>query len=129
MFDKPTKYLEQTETKYLEQTETKQFKRWFGDSKVVDEDGKPLVVYHGTDADFTVFDREKLGQYTSENTDNEAAIESAKVGFWFSENDLREKTGNKKMMEVYSPFLLLQNPVKIRSHIPAPKGLPSDPPA
>jgi len=23
------------------------FKKWFGDSKVVDEDGKPLVVYHG----------------------------------------------------------------------------------
>lgn len=24
------------------------FKKWFGDSKVVDENGKPLVVYHGT---------------------------------------------------------------------------------
>ena len=95
--------------KYLEQTETKQFKRWFGDSKVVDADGKPLVVYHATDADFTVFDREKLGQYTSENTDNEAAIESAKVGFWFSENDLREKTGNKKTMEVY---LSIENPME-----------------
>lgn len=95
--------------KFVEQTETKQFKRWFGDSKVVDEDGKPLVVYHATDADFTVFDREKLGQYTSENTDNEAAIESAKVGFWFSENDLREKTGNKKTMEVY---LSIENPME-----------------
>jgi len=31
-----------------EQTETPEFKRWFGDSKVVDEHGKPLVVYHGT---------------------------------------------------------------------------------
>jgi len=29
----------------------------------------------------------------------------------------------------YSPSYLAQNPVKIRSHIPAPKGLPSDPPA
>ena len=28
-------------------------------SKIVDEDGKPLVVYHGTDADFTVFDSTK----------------------------------------------------------------------
>lgn len=27
---------------------TEAFKRWFGDSKVVDESGKPLVVYHGT---------------------------------------------------------------------------------
>lgn len=30
------------------QTDTPEFKRWFGDSKVVDESGKPLVVYHGT---------------------------------------------------------------------------------
>lgn len=30
------------------QTETPEFKRWFGDSKVVDAQGKPLVVYHGT---------------------------------------------------------------------------------
>lgn len=30
-------------------TDTKAFKEWFGDSKVVDADGKPLVVYHGTD--------------------------------------------------------------------------------
>lgn len=30
------------------------FRRWFGDSVVVDEDGEPLVVYHGTDdPDFT----------------------------------------------------------------------------
>lgn len=29
-------------------TESEAFKRWFGDSKVVDADGKPLVVYHGT---------------------------------------------------------------------------------
>jgi len=29
-------------------TETDAFKRWFGDSKVVDEQGRPLVVYHGT---------------------------------------------------------------------------------
>lgn len=37
------------------QTETKAFKDWFGDSKVVDADGNPLVVYHGTDADFNSF--------------------------------------------------------------------------
>jgi hypothetical protein len=30
------------------QTESKAFKDWFGDSKVVDANGKPLVVYHGT---------------------------------------------------------------------------------
>ena len=30
------------------QTETPEFKRWFGDSKVVDAEGEPLVVYHGS---------------------------------------------------------------------------------
>lgn len=36
-------------------TDTPEFKAWFGDSKVVDAAGKPLVVYHGTDADFKAF--------------------------------------------------------------------------
>ena len=48
--------------KYLEQTETRQFKRWFKDSKVVDENGAPLTMYHGTRAengDFHVFDYSK----------------------------------------------------------------------
>lgn len=31
-----------------DQTQTPEFRRWFGDSKVVDADGRPLVVYHGT---------------------------------------------------------------------------------
>ena len=46
---------------------TKAFKDWFGDwendpenaSKVVDENGEPMVVYHGTESDFNVFDRTK----------------------------------------------------------------------
>ena len=31
------------------------FYRWFGDSKAVDEQGRPLVVYHGTSKDFEIF--------------------------------------------------------------------------
>ena len=38
------------------QTETPAFKRWFGASKVVDAEGNPLVVYHGTSATFDTFD-------------------------------------------------------------------------
>jgi len=33
-----------------------QFKRWFGESKAVDEDGQPLVLYHGTTAEFEEFE-------------------------------------------------------------------------
>ena len=39
-----------------DQTQTPEFERWFGDSKVVDADGKPLVVYHGTGGERTVFE-------------------------------------------------------------------------
>ncbi len=48
--------------KFSSVTETQQFKRWFGKSKIVDSDGNPLVMYHGTRAengDFTVFDSSK----------------------------------------------------------------------
>ncbi|MFV0511828.1 MAG: LPD38 domain-containing protein [Shewanella algae] len=37
-------------------TDEKAFESWFGDSKVVTDDGKPLVVYHGTDENFDKFD-------------------------------------------------------------------------
>jgi N12 class adenine-specific DNA methylase len=37
------------------QTETPAFKRWFGDSKVVDAEGRPLVVYHATTGNFDAF--------------------------------------------------------------------------
>ena len=56
-----------TEKQYA-QVRTKAFKRWFGDwennlenaSKVVDENGEPLIVYHGSkDNSFTIFDSTK----------------------------------------------------------------------
>jgi len=37
------------------------FWRWFGDSKVVDEQGRPLVVYHGTSFSFDIFRIGKSG--------------------------------------------------------------------
>ena len=40
-------------------TDTPEFKKWFGKSKVVDADGKPLVVYHGTNRSFSAFDKNK----------------------------------------------------------------------
>lgn len=44
-----------------DQTDTPAFKAWFGDSKVVDADSRPLVIYHGTNKSekgdaFTSFD-------------------------------------------------------------------------
>jgi hypothetical protein len=49
------------------------FKEWFGDwekdpknaSKVVDENGEPLVVYHGSKKDITKFEKQRMGMGSS----------------------------------------------------------------
>ena len=43
----------------MDQTESRQFKRWFGDSKVVNEDGSPKLMYRGGNEDIEIFDRRK----------------------------------------------------------------------
>lgn len=61
------RFSEKVNMKISENTQSQQFKRWFGDwqndpasaSKVVNADGTPKVMYHGTNAEFTVFDRSK----------------------------------------------------------------------
>lgn len=73
------------------------FYNWFGDSKVVDGQGRPLVVYHGTKAQFNEFLGEKIGQSgTSEG-----------VGFYFT-NDKNIAAGYGDVMSVY---LKLEKPV------------------
>jgi hypothetical protein len=73
------------------------FYKWFGDSKVVDSQGRPLVVYHGTKAQFNEFLGEKIGQSgTSEG-----------VGFYFT-NDKSIAAGYGDVMSVY---LKLEKPV------------------
>jgi ADP-ribose pyrophosphatase YjhB (NUDIX family) len=73
---------------------TPEFKAWFGDwendpknaSKVLDKNGEPRVVYHGTNNNFTIFDKSKLGE-------NNFFAESAYMGFFFA--------GNVKTSEAY----------------------------
>jgi hypothetical protein len=54
--------------------DTPEFKRFFGDSKVVDADGNPMVVYHATPKNFTFFDPKKLTKNTKHPT--------ARLGFF-----------------------------------------------
>ena len=49
-----------------QRTSTPAFKAWFGDSKVVDASGRPLVVYHGTSADFEAFESDNRMVWASE---------------------------------------------------------------
>jgi len=69
-------------------TDAPAFRAWFGDSKVVDENGAPLVVYHGTGADITAFDEGAVGA----NFGDEA-------GFYFTNNTRHSEGGNGKVYE------------------------------
>ncbi|CAE6793522.1 hypothetical protein R70006_04961 [Paraburkholderia domus] len=52
------------------------FQAWFRDSAIQYPDGSPIVAYHGTGADFSVFSRERLGETTS--------AADAREGFFFA---------------------------------------------
>lgn len=74
---------------------------FFKDSKVRDEEGRLISVYHATDNDFTVFDREKLGMVTDSNADDVAFAATAHIGFWFNSNDIKGKTAQNKSLAGY----------------------------
>uniref|UniRef100_UPI001C4A6587 ADP-ribosyltransferase-containing protein n=1 Tax=Pseudomonas aeruginosa TaxID=287 RepID=UPI001C4A6587 len=76
------------------------FSNWFGDSKVVDQDGKPLVVYHGSpNGEFTEFDTWPM--FFSDNA--EAARGYAEGRYARDDNDTAQPV-------VVDAFLSLQNP-------------------
>lgn len=43
------------------QTQSPEFKRWFSGSKIVNSDGSPMILYHGTVASFDAFKRDRNG--------------------------------------------------------------------
>jgi len=80
-----------TESQY-KLVRTPAFKEWFGDweynpsdaSKVIDENGEPLVVLHGTNAEFNVFDKKGKGNRV--------------LGYFFTtEKDFSENYGKSKL--------------------------------
>jgi hypothetical protein len=87
---------------------TDAFKRWFGNSKVVNKNGEPLVVYHGTNKTqngdaFTQFDTYGanyglfgLGSYFTDNSDVASSY---------------TKKGAGKELTVYPVYLSIQNPI------------------
>ena len=92
---------------------TPAFKSWFGKSKVVDKKGKPIVVYHGTGAEFGVFDSDAgegndIGFHfgtASAAKDRLAGIkESVSRGDRFDE-------GKPRVMEA---FLRIENPLRLK---------------
>lgn len=87
----------------VNQTDSQKFKDWFGDSKVVDENGKPLTVYHGTARDFYAFNTHPDNQLGSHFS---SAYE---VANHFAESD----QGGR----VHPVYLNLKNPLDIGSDL------------
>jgi len=88
---KQTASIRLSERDKVPQTETPEFKSWFGDSQVVDSQGKPLMVHHQTNAQFDTFDRDKSADGLLWFTANEDHIKSHETG----------AAGNKYTMNVY----------------------------
>ena len=80
------------------------FKSWFGDSKVVDENGNPLVVYHGTSGDFEAFDKEYQNEVTG--------FGDFGKGFYFSSiyDGSRYYTIGKDNSYILKVYLKVENP-------------------
>lgn len=69
-------------------TLTKEQQEYFKDSKVRDEDGNLLTMYHGTSNDFTVFDADKI------------KIDNLGKGFYFTDNkDIAESYATRRTAE------------------------------
>ncbi len=99
------------------QVRTPEFKKWFGDwendpenaSKVVDENGEPLVVYHGTKSDFNTFD---IGSVRNVN------MFSDSQGFYFTKHiqdansyaESRFDWQKQKGQNIVPIYLNLKNP-------------------
>ena len=58
--------------------DTPEFKRWFGRSRVVDDAGEPLVLYHSTKEDFDAFEPGKEGIHLG--TSDQANMRTAGLG-------------------------------------------------
>ena len=98
-------------SKREDQTQTEAFKKWFGDSKVVDANGKPLVVYHGTTAYFSVFDHSW--------TDISPRGNTAGAGFFFAENPKEAEGytwgGRGSAGSIMPVYLDIRNPYRINA--------------
>lgn len=76
------------------------FKNWFGESKVVDAEGKPLVVYHGSKNKFTEFEHGHGDFYEINNQYG--------PGFYLTNHKKSATSYGKNVIEGYAS---IQNPI------------------
>ena len=87
-------------------TLTKRQQEYFKNSKVRDENGNLLTLYHGSSNQFTIFDQNRAGKSTQD----------ASIGFWFTETKEGADKFNKGAWygndnsNVYEVYLDIKNP-------------------
>lgn len=97
-------------------TETAAFKAWFGDSVVVDAEGKPLVVYHGTKKAIEAFDPTVSGVTSILGK----AFEVKRQGFYFAEKKgfaagFADQDGRVGSGTIIPTYLAISNPLDVTS--------------
>ena len=80
---------------------TAEQQEYFKDSKVRDENGNLLVVYHGSASEFTVFNNNKIGTHGT----------SHGHGFYFTENEGLASSYHKKGGQLLKGYLNIANPI------------------
>ena len=100
------------------QTETAAFKRWFGDSVVVDENGAPLVLYHATSADILSFDPKAASIYEDAKsaifltTDTDVA-ETYLPSVWYTPDGKNVEKAYGDGANIMPVYVKIENPMVV----------------
>ena len=97
----------------------KNFHRWFGNSKAVDEHGRPSVFYHGTASDIEHFDQDFIGH----------GVDQLGSGFYFADSPYIANSyvhGSQHVKHSAAPNILptyisLKNPIRVGDRSPLKK--------
>ena len=90
---------------------TTAFKRWFGDSKIVNEDGTPKIMYHGTAADFTSF-KPKQAKSIFVTSDPEFAENFAQMSENYMMENAERFMSQDDINQAYAEFIQTQTRIK-----------------
>lgn len=88
--------------------DSEEFKRWFGDSKIVDDSGKPLVVYHGS-SDAEGFKSNRFS-YAKKGVNE---FTDADIGFFFGSKDVANAFGSEDGGAILPVYLKIDNPLEV----------------
>lgn len=84
-------------------------RKYFEGSRVRDNEGNLLPVYHRTYEDFYSFDRKRLGENSFGNAQDAALAATALIGHWFSDHDIGESMGGRAVQS----YVNIRNPYAV----------------